>query len=144
MNEVNFWWVIAAFFGLLELVTGTLFAAFTGLGAAIAAVLANVGCSQPHQLLIAVVVSGSLLMARQQQLRRRRHRVPSEDYRQSGMGVLDLGDEILVNAWQPDGTTEVSYGGQQWNARFRGTDVPLAGVHRIAAVETDYLVLESV
>ena len=67
-----------------------------------------------------------------------------EDYTTTSLGNLDVGEQVTVAQWRPDGTTQVHYRGSEWTARYHGAHVPAAGLHRIRAIESNYLVLEKV
>ncbi len=46
--------------------------------------------------------------------------------------------------WNADGTARVQYRGSVWTARAQAGATPVAGPHRVAAVEGNWLVLAPV
>jgi len=54
---------------------------------------------------------------------------------------LDIGERVQVEAWGSDGTARVSYRGTQWTAQLAPGAARMAGEHRVAAVEGNWLVL---
>ena len=60
---------------------------------------------------------------------------------------LDLGQVVQVHAWEPDGTTHVTYRGAPWRARLQqSADLaqPEPGSYRICALQGNLLLLEKV
>ena len=55
---------------------------------------------------------------------------------------IDVGEEIEVTAWQPDGTGRASYRGASWQVRHVGAGAPRAGRHVIRGVEGNRLHVE--
>lgn len=143
MTESTLWWIVAGFFVSLELLTGSFYLLMLGLGAAAAAVAAWLGAAQATQLLLAAAVGGGSVYLWHRRLLQR-GMLGVEDYTTTGLGSLDVGEQVNVSQWRPDGTTHVHYRGSEWMARYHGTHVPASGVHRIRAIESNYLVLERI
>lgn len=141
MSESTLWWIVAGFFISLELLSGSSYLFMLALGATAAAVSAMSGAAQTVQLLLAAVVGGGAVVLWHRQLLKRGP-LDTEGYNTTGLGQLDVGEEVRVAKWSPDGTTQVQYRGSEWLARHHGPHVPKSGLHRIRAVETSYLVLE--
>jgi len=57
---------------------------------------------------------------------------------------LDIGETLLINAWQPDGSARVRYRGAQWTAQTAPGTPPSAGLHRIANVVGNRLIVERI
>jgi membrane protein implicated in regulation of membrane protease activity len=57
---------------------------------------------------------------------------------------LDVGETIQVDAWQADGTASVQYRGAQWTAVLAEQQSAQAGLHRIAELKGNRLVLEKI
>ncbi len=141
MNESTLWWVIAGFFMSLELLAGSTYLIMLALGAAIAAVSAHLGATEPVQMTLATLTGGGLVMMCHRRLLKRGV-LMLEDYSTTGLGDLDVGEVVCVKGWAPDGTAEVEYRGGSWLARHHGPLLPSSGTHRIRAIEPTCLVLE--
>jgi len=74
----------------------------------------------------------------------RRGVIDIDGHNTTGLGDLDVGEQVSVLLWNPDGTARVHYRGDQWHAMHHGPHLPRAGVHRIRSVEDTHLVLEPV
>ena len=143
MGESTLWWIVAGFFVSLELLTGSFYLLMLALGAGAAAIAAMSGASQPHQLILAAVVGGGAVYLWHWRLLQR-GMLGVEDYTSTGLGSLDVGEQVTVSHWGADGTTQVHYRGSEWKARYHGAHVPAAGLHRIRAIESNHLVLEKI
>lgn len=143
MGDSTLWWIVAGFFVSLELLTGSFYLLMLALGAGAAAMAAMAGASQSHQLILAAVVGGGAVYLWHRRLLQRGV-LGIADYTTSSLGNLDVGEQVTVAQWGTDGTTHVHYRGSEWKARYHGAHVPAAGLHRIRAVESSYLVLERV
>ena len=55
---------------------------------------------------------------------------------------LDIGEQVLIEAWNADGTASVRFRGAQWTAVARPGNPPSAGMHRVAEVVGNRLVVE--
>jgi len=141
MSESTLWWLIAGFFVSLELLSGSSYLFMLALGAGAAAVSAMVGAVQTVQLTLAALVGGIALVLWHRQLLKRGP-LDTEGYNTTGLGQLDVGEQVRVAKWSPDGTAQVEYRGSEWQARHHGPHRPKSGLHRIRAIETTHLVLE--
>lgn len=141
MSESTIWWLIAGFFISLELVSRSYYLLTLAGGAVVAAVLASIGASQPTQLLAAALVGGGTLMLWHRKMLRR-GAIDTLGYSTTGLDHQDVGEEVRVSGWNPDGTAHVLYRGAEWLARHHGPHVPRSGLHRILAIEPTCLVLE--
>lgn len=143
MSESTLWWIVAAFFVSLELLSGSLYLLILAFGAVGAALCALAGQSQDVQFIVAAVVGGGGVLAWHRQLLKRGP-IDTEGYTTTGLGHLDVGEEVAVAGWEPDGTAQVLYRGSAWMARHHGPQLPQTGLHRIRAIESCYLVLEPI
>jgi membrane protein implicated in regulation of membrane protease activity len=143
MESSTIWWLVGAFFFSLELLSGSLYLLLLSLGAVAAAIGATLGMSHQEQMAIATVVGGGLVMLWHLRLLRRGV-IDIEGRNTTGLGDLDVGEQVSVLRWNTDGTARVRYRGDQWHAMHHGPHVPQAGVHRILSVEDTHLVLEPV
>ena len=57
--------------------------------------------------------------------------------------LLDIGQQVQVDAWQPGGQATVRYRGASWQARYAGSATPQAGPHTIRGVEGSTLLLDA-
>jgi membrane protein implicated in regulation of membrane protease activity len=108
------------------------------LGLAAAAVSAHLGAAVGTQLLTAAVVGGGATALWHWKRAREPRSAPVESNRDAN---LDIGERVHVAAWGIDGTARVQYRGTTWTARLQPGAVPVAGEHRVAAVEGNWLVL---
>ena len=54
---------------------------------------------------------------------------------------LDIGEQLEVDAWSPEGTARVPYRGSAWNVRWIGDGPCEPGTHVIAEVRHNELAL---
>ena len=138
----SIWWLMTGIAVVAELLTGTLYLLMVAIGLAAGAIAAHLGAGQALQLLVAAVVSGGTVLAcylRQKQ-RGALHNT------QSDRGVhLDIGEQIAVAAWQPDGTAQVRYRGAQWTAVLQhGAPTADNGHYRVVRLDGNRLMVEPV
>lgn len=131
MSESTIWWLLAGGLVALELVTGTFYLLMLAIGVVAAAIGAHAGLSTTYQIVVAAVVGGGAVAWWHFRPGRNRGK-PSA---QANPDVnLDIGETVMVNAWQADGTAQVQYRGAQWTAIHRTGITPSVGSHRIAEV----------
>ena len=141
MDDATLWWVLTGLLVTAELLTGTFFVLMLALAAAAGALAAYAGLAFSSQLLVASLCA--LLSVGGWSWVRLRRRATSPQANPDV--VLDIGQTVQVQGWQPDGTTQVRYRGAQWLAvasTARGERRP--GPHRIRAVQGNRLVIEPV
>jgi membrane protein implicated in regulation of membrane protease activity len=141
MSESTLWWIICGFFVSLEMLSGSMYLLMLALGAGAAALCAMIGVDQTFQLIVAAGVGGGAVMLWHRKLLKR-GAIDTLGYNTTGLGDLDVGEQVVVGKWLPDGTAQVLYRGSEWPARHHGPHVPRSGQHRILAVESTCLVLE--
>ena len=75
-----------------------------------------------------------------------RARLPAQVESQRNQNVqIDVGNVVMVDAWQADGTAQVQYRGAPWSARLdAGQGKGQAGAHSIVAMQGNALVLKAV
>lgn len=144
MSESTLWWMIAGFFASLELLSRSAYLMILALGAGSAALAAMFGAPQLFQFSLAAAIGGGGVFIWHRHLLKRGRLDIEENYNTTGLGDLDVGEEVSVARWSPEGTAHVCYRGGEWLARHHGPHVPRSGRHRIRAVETTCLVLEPV
>jgi membrane protein implicated in regulation of membrane protease activity len=122
-----------------ELAAGTFYLLMLALGCAAGALAAHAGASAAWQVTLAALV-GSGATALWHFMRARSPRsAPAESNRDVN---LDIGERIVVPAWNADRSARVSYRGAAWNVQLRGSDPPCAGEHVIVAVLGNRLIVE--
>lgn len=137
----TWWWLAGGVLVATELLTGTFYLLMLALGCAAAALAAHAGASGPMQVLFAAVAGGGATAA----WHFKRARAPRSAPAASNPDVnLDIGQTVQVDAWGPDGRTQVHYRGASWSARLACAEPPAAGAHRIVAVHGNVLDLEPV
>ena len=56
---------------------------------------------------------------------------------------LDIGEQLTVDQWQPDGTAQVRYRGAQWTAVLQqGTQPAANGHYRVVRLDGNRLMVE--
>lgn len=114
MPESNWWFVAAAAFIGIELMTGTFYLLLYGIACALAGVAALLGAPVALQFLLATIIAlGGTFWLRQHKLGQRRAAEPS----------LDIGEPVQVSVWQSAHKARVRYRGSDWDAELT---VPLS------------------
>jgi len=138
LSASTIWWLAAGAAVAAELTTGTFYLLMVALGLAAAAVAAHLGTTVGAQLVTAAVVGGGATALWHWKRARSPRSAPARENRDVN---LDIGERVHVAAWASDGTTRVQYRGSTWSARLQPGAAALPGVHRVAAVEGNWLVL---
>ena len=139
-NAWTLWWVAAGLLVGAELLSGSFYLLMLALGLAAAGLAAGLGASLALQLLAAALVGGGAVAA----WHAHRLRTHSDATAANRDVHLDLGQQVMVQAWDQHGQTTVQYRGARWQAIHRGPLPPRAGLHAIVAVESIHLVLSPV
>ena len=142
MESYWLWWGLAVLLGVLEMLTPTFYMLVLALGFVVAGLVAWTGGDFAFQLLAAAAVSvaGWFLLRR---FGRRFVRSPSR----SGRDVLlDIGERVHVDRWDPDRRARVVYRGTDWAAELDPRDTLAAqpGEHVIQRIEGSRLILSRV
>ena len=139
MAESTIWWVITGITIAGELVLGTFYLLMLALGMAAAAISAHLGASTMVQMVIAAAVGGASVVA----WYFRKKNYSTEPQAQANPNVvMDVGELVLVNAWNPDGTAHVHYRGSQWTVFHRPGVTPSTGAHRVAEMVGSRLLVD--
>lgn len=139
MAESTIWWLLAGAAVAIELVTGTFYLLMLAIGLAAAAVAAHAGAAVPAQLVIAGVVGGGAVAA-WHLLRGRQTPAPSAGANRDVN--LDVGETVVVDAWNADRTATVRYRGASWTVACAGEGTPAPGQHRVREVVGNRLIVE--
>jgi membrane protein implicated in regulation of membrane protease activity len=141
MSESTLWWVLAGAAVAIELATGTFYLLMMALGLAAGAVAAHLGASTTVQLLAAALVGCGAVVA----WHTVRGRGPRELPTASNPDInMDVGETVQVDAWQPDGSSQVRYRGAQWTVVQAPGGTGTVGAHRISEVVGSKLVVEKI
>jgi membrane protein implicated in regulation of membrane protease activity len=138
ISASTLWWLLAGIAVAAELTTGTFYLLMVALGLAAGALAAHASMAVGAQLVMASVIGGGATAL----WHWKRSRTPEDRPVQENRDVnLDVGERVQVAAWEPDGTARVAYRGSTWSARIQPGAAPAPGLHRVAAVEGNWLVL---
>ena len=58
--------------------------------------------------------------------------------------IMDIGETVQVEAWNPDGTATTRYRGAQWTVFHRPGETPQPGAHRVAEVIGSRLLVDHI
>ena len=141
MDESTIWWLLAGGTVGVELMLGTFYLLMVALGLAAAAVAAHLGLLMPAQIITAALVGGGAVVV-WYFIKKRRPGDPSP--RADRSVNLDVGEPILIEHWNPDGTATVQYRGAAWTAIHRAGVHPSAGMHRVAELVGNRLLVDPI
>ena len=135
----TWWWIATGVLVALELVSGTFYLLMLAIGGVAGALAAHAGASPSSQIVIAAVVGGAAVVACYLVRKKR----PGDPSARADRSVnMDVGETILIESWSPDGTTTVKYRGAQWTAIHRPGVTPSTGMHRVAELVGDRLLVD--
>lgn len=132
-----FWFGAAALFLLLEMATGTFYLLLVALGLAASGIAAYAGIPLVWQIASGLAVSLVGLMVLQHYRQSKGHVATQSD----PDVVQDVGQNVMVDAWNDNGQTSVFYRGANWSARIDVEQPIQPGQHYIHAVQGLTLVL---
>jgi membrane protein implicated in regulation of membrane protease activity len=139
MADSTVWWLLAGGAVALELITGTFFLLMLAFGMAAGALAAHLGLGLPAQLVAASVVGGGAIVFWH---RWRQTRVGTTTARFNRDVNLDIGQNVTVTTWEPDGTARIRYRGAEWTVQLQsGHQTQTAGAYQIVAVEGSRLLV---
>lgn len=139
MAESTIWWILTGGAVAIELLSGTFYLLLLGFGFAAGALAAHLGMALPVQVVISAVAGGGSALAWYFVKKRR----PAAAGASGNADVnLDVGASVLVDTWNPDGTAFVKYRGAQWTAVLRPGNAPSTGLHRVAEVIGNRLLVD--
>jgi membrane protein implicated in regulation of membrane protease activity len=139
MAESTVWWLLTGAAVAVELVIGTFYLLMLAIGMACAALGAHYGVGLPTQIVLAAVVGGGAVAA----WHVKKLRAPSELRAEINPNVnLDIGETVTIAQWNTDGTADVQYRGARWTAMHRAGISPSAGVHRVAEMVGNRLLVD--
>ena len=139
MDESTLWWLMAGITVAVELMTGTFYLLMLAIGLAAAAVAAHLGLPIASQIVTAAVVGGGAVVAWYFAKKRR----PGDPSARADRSVnRDVGETVHVDRWNADGTATVRYRGASWTAIHRPGLSPVAGMHRVAELVGNRLLVD--
>lgn len=139
MEESTLWWVLAGVTVGIELMIGTFYLLMVAVGLAAAAVAAHLGAPMPAQLITAALVGGGAVVGWYFVKKKR----PGEPSARADRSVnLDVGETLLIESWNADGTATVHYRGAAWTAIHRPGVTPSTGLHRVAELVGNRLLVD--
>lgn len=139
MEESTIWWLMAGVTVAVELMTGTFYLLMLALGLAAAAIAAHLGVPTALQIVTAAVVGGGAVVAWHQVRRKRPGDPPARADRSVN---LDVGETVQIESWNSDGTATVKYRGATWTAIHRPGITPSTGMHRVAELVGNRLLVD--
>ena len=141
MDESTLWWLLAGAAVAVELLTGTFYLLMLAVGLAAGAAAAHAGLGLAMQLITASVVGGGAVVA----CYYFRKQGPGAPSAQADRSVnLDVGETVSIDQWNADGTASVKYRGAQWTAIHRTGTVPRTGLHRVAELVGNRLLVDPI
>jgi len=140
IDDANLWWMIAGALVLAELLTGSFYLLMLALGAVVGAASVYAGLTTHAQWLTAAVGSSVFVFACYLW---RRHLGGKRTAANPNLH-LDIGEHVMVDSWNADGSARVHYRGALWTAVPRPGQEPAAGPHRVAEVRGNRLMLEKI
>lgn len=133
MTDYSLWLVLAGVLLISELTTGTFYLMLVAVGALLGSAAAYLGYSFPIQLTVSAVFA---LLATWALKSSRAGQPAAADHSQ-----LDLGNTVVVEAWNEQGHTKVNYRGAQWSAQSLDAQAQ-PGVHVIESIDLNVLKLK--
>jgi len=141
MDLSTVWWLLTGGLIAIELVTGTFYLLMLSLGAAAAALAAHGGLTLTGQMVVGAAVGGLAVTA--WHVKNARPHADTDAARNPDLH-LDLGETVLVTAWDAEGLTLVKHRGAQWTALLSPGQPPTTGAHRIVEMVGSRLVIEKI
>ena len=139
MEESTIWWLLAGLTVAVELMTGTFYLLMLAIGLAAAALAAHLGLPTAAQIVMAALVGGGAVVAWYFIKKKR----PGDPSARADRSVnLDVGETVQVDGWNADGTATVKYRGASWTAIHRPGITPSTGLHRVAELVGNRLLVD--
>ncbi|AJE99768.1 NfeD family protein [Pandoraea apista] len=125
MEQAWLWFGVAGLTVVLELASGTFYLLMVALGMTAGGIAAVLRVDWPLQLVIAAVVAGvAVWLLRRSRFGRRRIKV---DAAADPSTNLDIGQQLHIDAWQPDGRARAMYRGAEWDVELMPGESASAG-----------------
>lgn len=143
LDTSTWWWIATGVLVATELYTGTFYLLMLAIGTACAALSAHAGLTGVGQMLTAALVGGLAVTLWHRRQLARRSLEPLAPAGHNPDVLLDIGQQVQVDAWQPGGHATVRYRGASWQARYTGSASPQAGIFTIRGVDGSTLLLDA-
>jgi len=137
MDNPTLWLLLAGGLVMAELLTGTFYLLMLSLGATAAALTAYANGTLTWQIVAAAFVGGGAAVL--WHLKK-----PLSNDAQDSNVHLDIGETVMVDAWDHQGHAQVKHRGAQWAALCTPNTAPEPGLHRIREMQGNRLVLEKI
>ena len=141
MTPTTIWWVLAGLAVVAQLMTGTFHFLMLAAALAAGALAAMLGGTLILKLLAVAVVGAGAVVAWYFARKGRPTEPPAEANRDV---IMDIGETVQVEAWNPDGTATTRYRGAQWTVFHRPGETPQPGAHRVAEVIGSRLLVDHI
>jgi membrane protein implicated in regulation of membrane protease activity len=141
MDASTLWWLAAGAVVIAELLTGSFYLLMVAIGLAAGALAAHLGLDMATQTVTAAVVGCATVTGWYLAKRRRPGDPPARADRSVN---LDVGETLMIDSWNPDGTTQVKYRGAMWTAIHRPGVQPSTGLHRVSELVGNRLLVDPV
>jgi membrane protein implicated in regulation of membrane protease activity len=141
MTEATIWWLLAGGAVVAELLTGTFFLLMISTAMVAGALAAHAGADAIAQLVLASVIGGGSVVACYFVKKRRKAALPVDNNQAFN---LDIGETVMVDGWNPDGTATVRYRGANWTVIRRSGEAASVGAHQVAEVIGNRLRVEKI
>ena len=136
IDPPSLWWLTVGALVAAELATGTFYLLLLALGATAGAMAASAGLDTQSQITTAAAVGGGAVVLWYFARKLRPAARPAGSNRDVN---LDIGQRVLVPAWDEAGAARVSYRGTTWAVRHAGSGPPAPGEHVIVALDGNEL-----
>ena len=141
MDHSTAWWLLAGLLVIAELLTGTFYLLMLALGAMVGALCAHFGQGTSTQIVAAALLGAGAVFACYLLRKRSPRRQPASSNRDVNM---DVGETVVVEQWNSDGTAQVRYRGATWTVICRTGALTMPGPHRVAEVVGNRLLVDKV
>lgn len=130
----TFWWLLAGLAVIAEMLTGTVYLLLIGAGLVAAALAAHLDFGLTVQIVTAAVI-GSALVLFWWRVRAPARRAALAAQSSPDLN-LDIGQTVVVEQWNTDGTASVMHRGARWSVEPENPvgSVLQPGPHRIVAL----------
>jgi membrane protein implicated in regulation of membrane protease activity len=142
MDASTFWWIAAAVLVIAELLTGTVYLLAVAVGGAAGAIAAHLGAGLAVQIFVAALF-GTVATLGWHFSSARKNRANIGPIQANVDVNQDIGAQVMVDEWLPDGTALVKYRGAQWSVQSSHGERK-TGLHRVKEVVGNRLVVESI
>lgn len=141
MDHSTAWWLLAGLLVIAELLTGTFYLLMLALAAVVGALCAHFGQDTNTQIVAAAILGSAAVFICYLLRKRSPRKQPASSNRDVNM---DVGETVLVEQWNPDGTAQVRYRGAAWTVMCRPGTLTMPGHHRVTEVIGNRLLVDKV